>query len=169
VLWLKDECLRVLRVMSEVTRRMDLSEFARMVELNADEVLLCMQDLAKTGHLKKSGGGYGVTDKGKAVLKTQTPVPAGLEFKFYTAVGQPTGASARSLKEFYETVKLIDAASLEFHLFRGDFTNWAESALKNELFAGDLEDAVRSGLKGESLREIIACAIEARYGVAALQ
>ncbi len=61
VLGLKDECLRVLKVMSEVTRRMDLSEFARMVELNTDEVLLCMQDLEKTGLLKKSGGGYGVT------------------------------------------------------------------------------------------------------------
>ena len=166
---MKDEQFRVLKVMSEVTHKMDLNEFAHKVELNADEVLLCIQDLTKTGHLKKSGSGYGITATGKAVLKTQTPVPAGLEFKFYTAVGQPTGASARSLKEFYETVKLIDVASLEFHLFRGDFTNWAESALKNELFAGDLEDAVRSGLKGESLREIIACAIEARYGVAALQ
>ncbi len=49
MLWLKDECLRVLRVMSEVTRRMDLSEFARMVELNADEVLLCMQDWRRRG------------------------------------------------------------------------------------------------------------------------
>ena len=166
---MKDEQFRVLKVMSEVTHKMDLNEFAHTVKLNADEVLLYIQDLTKMELLKKSGSGYGITATGKAVLKTQTPVPAGLEFKFYTAVGQPTGASARSLKEFYETVKLIDAASLEFHLFRGDFTNWAESALKDELFAGDLEDAVRSGLKGESLREIIACAIEARYGVAALQ
>jgi len=69
VLWLKDECLRVLRVMSEVTRRMDLSEFARLVELNPIEALQCIQDLEKTGYLKKTGGGYGVTDKGKAVFK----------------------------------------------------------------------------------------------------
>ena len=166
---MKDEQLRVLKVMSGVTRKMDLNEFARLTALDANVTLLSIQELAKAGYLKKSGNGYGITEKGKAILKVQTPVPDGLEFKFYVAVGQPTGLSARSLKEFYEVVKTVDAVSLEFHLFRGDFTKWAESALMDELFAGDLEDAVESGLKGEGLREIIACAIEERYGAEALQ
>jgi hypothetical protein len=165
---LKDECLRVLRVMSEVTRRMDLSEFARMVELKADEVLLCMQDLAKTGHLKKSGGGYGVTEKGKAVLSAQSAVSDGLGFRFYMGVGLPTGLSARSLKEFYETVKTIDAASLEFHVYRGDFASWVRSVLKDEVLAGEFESLGRGGLRGESLRGKIVAVIESRYGAEAL-
>ena len=169
MLWLKDECLRVLRVMSEVTRRMDLSEFARMVELNADEVLLCMQDLAKTGHLKKSGGGYGVTEKGKAVLKAQSPVADGLGFRFYVGVGQSTGLSARSLKDFYEAVKTVDAGSLEFHLYRGDFSNWVRSVLKDGVLAGEFESLGHGGLRGESLRGKIVAVIESRHGAEALR
>jgi predicted transcriptional regulator len=166
---LKTEQLRVLKIMSEVSHRMDLNEFARLVELNADEAFQRIQDLAKTGHLKKSGGGYGITAKGKAVLKAQSPVADGLEFRFYTEVGQPTDAVARSLREFYDAVKTIDAASLEFHVYRGDFTNWAQAVLKDEALATDLEDARQSELRSESLRKRIAWVIEKHYDAEALR
>ena len=166
---MKDEQLRVLKVMNEVSHRMDLNEFARLVELNADETLQGIQELAKTGHLKKSGGGYGITAKGKAVLKSQLPVADGLEFRFYTEVGQPTGAVARSLREFYDAVKTIDVASLEFHVYRGDFTSWVQAVLKDEALATDLEDARQSELKGESLRKRIAWVIEKHYDAEALR
>ena len=166
---MKDEQLRVLKIMNEVTHRMDLNEFARMVELNANEALECIQDLARTGLLKKSGGGYGITEKGKAVLNAQTIVANGLEFRFYTEVGQSTGASARSLKEFYETIKTIDAASLEFHLYREDFTNWVQAVIKDEVLATELENVRQSELRGESLRKRLAAAIEKRYDAEALR
>ena len=166
---MKPEQLKVLKVMSEVTHKMDLNEFARMVELNSNDTLQCITDLAKAGHLKKSGSGYGITEKGKAVLKAQIPVADGLEFRFYVEVGQPTGTSARSLKEFYETVKTIDAASLEFHLYRGDFVNWVQAAVKDEDFAGELESVRQSELTGESLRKRIAWVIEKRYDAEALR
>ena len=166
---MKSEQLRVLKVMSEVTRKMDLNEFARMVELNTNEALECIQELAKAGYLKKSGGGYGITEKGKAVLKAQTRVGDGCEFRFYTEVGQSTGASARSLKEFYETIKTIDAASLEFHLYREDFTNWVQAVVKDEVLATELENVRQSELKGESLRKRIVSVIEKHCGMEALQ
>jgi hypothetical protein len=166
---LKSEQLRVLKVMSEVTHRMDLNEFARLAELNADEAFQCIQDLAKSGHLKRSGGGYGITDRGKAVLRAQLPVADGLEFRFYMAVDQPMGAVAKSLREFYETAKTIDAASLEFHVHRGDLTNWAREVLKDEALAGDFEDARQSELRGESLRKRIAWVIEKHYDAEALR
>ena len=166
---MKDEEFRVLKVMSEVTHRMDLNEFARMVELNANEALECIQDLARTGLLKKSGGGYGITEKGKAILHAQTMVADGLEFKFYTTVGQPMASSARSLKEFYETIKTIDVASLEFHLYREDFTNWVQAVVKDEVLATELENVRQSELKGESLRKRIVSVIEKHYGMEALQ
>lgn len=165
---MNDEQFRVLKVMSGVTRKMDLGEFARLTGLDANVTLLTIQDLAKAGFLKKAGSGYGITERGKAFLMVQSPVPEGLAFMFYIDIGQPMGISARSLKEFYEVVKTIDVASVEFHLFRGDFTKWAESSLMDALVAGDMEDAVKSGLKGEALRSVIACAIEARFGVEAL-
>ena len=166
---MKDEQLRVLKVMSEVTHRMDLNEFARMVGLTTNETTKQIQELAKTGHLKNQGTGYAITEKGKAVLKAQIPVPDGWEFKFFTAVGQPTNAVARSLKEFYETVKKIDAASLEFHLYRGDFVNWVQAAVKDEDFAGELESVRQSELTGESLRKRIAWVIEKHYDAEALR
>ena len=166
---MKDEEFRVLKVMSEVKHRMDLTEFARLAGLSADEALQCMQDLAKSGRLKKSGGGYGITEKGKAVLKAQLPVADGLEFRFYTEVGQPTDLSAGSLREFYEAVKTVGVASLEFHVHRGDFTNWAQVVLKDEALAGDFEDARQSELRGESLRKRIAWVIEKHYDAEALR
>ena len=168
-LCLKSEQLRVLKVINEVTRKMDLNEFARMVDLDANEALECIQELARTGLLKKSGGGYGITEKGKAVLNAQTIVANGLEFRFYTEVGQSTGASARSLKEFYETIKTIDAASLEFHLYREDFTNWVQAVVKDEVLATELENVRQSELKGESLRKRLMSVIEKHYGMEALQ
>ena len=166
---MKSEQLRVLKVMNEVTHRMDLNEFARMVDLDTNEALECIQELARMGLLKKSGGGYGITEKGKAVLNAQTMVADGLEFKFYSAVGEPTGAVARSLKEFYETIKTIDAASLEFHLYREDFTNWVQAVVKDEVLATELENVRQSELRGESLRKRIVSVIEKHYGREALQ
>jgi predicted transcriptional regulator len=166
---LKSEQLRVLKIMNEVTHRMDLNEFARMVDLNANEALECIQELAKAGYLKKSGGGYGITEKGKDGLTAQTRVADGLEFRFYSAVGQATGASAGSLKEFYETIKTIDAGSLEFHLYREDFTNWVQDVVKDEVLATDLENVRQSELRGESLRKRLAAAIEKRYDAEALR
>jgi predicted transcriptional regulator len=166
---LKPEELRVLKIMNEVTHRMDLNEFAQAAELEVSEALQCIQDLAKSGHLKRSGGGYGITEKGKAVLKVQSSVADGLEFRFYSELGQPTGVSARSVMEFYETIKMIDPDSLEFHLYRGDFKNWVEAVLEDGVLAGELESLSHGELKGESLREKLVAVIEARYGAEALR
>jgi Mn-dependent DtxR family transcriptional regulator len=166
---LKVELLKVLKVMGEVTHRMDLAEFAGLVDLSTDDVLQSIQDLAKTGYLKKSGGGYGITGKGKAVLKAQLPVAEGLEFRFYVSVGQPTDAVAKSLIEFYEAMKAVDVASLEFHVYRGDFANWARDVIKDETMAEDFEDARQQELKGEGLRKRITWVIEKHYDSAALR
>jgi len=156
-------------MMGKVTHRMDLAEFAGLVDLSTDEVLQFIQDLAKTGYLRKSDGGYGITGKGKAVLKAQLPVAEGLEFRFYMDVGQPTDAVAKSLIKFYEAVKVVDVASLEFHVYRGDFANWVRDVLKDESLADDFEDARQQELKDESLRKRIAWVIEKHYDAAALR
>jgi hypothetical protein len=162
---LTKERLKVLKVMSEVTGRLDLNEFARMVELTPNQTITHMQGLLKANFLKKMGGGYGgITDAGRAILKAVTPVPAGMEFHFYMAIGQPTSFAATSLIDFYEIVKQVNACSLEFHLYRGDFENWVRTALNDTEFAEELANMKEAKLTGENLRAEIIKAAEARYG-----
>ena len=52
-----NEQLKVLKVISEVTRRMDLNEFARLVGLTTNETLKQIQELPKTGHQGRTSEG----------------------------------------------------------------------------------------------------------------
>jgi hypothetical protein len=88
-----------------------------------------------------------------------------MEFHFYNGIGQPTGLSAASIKNFYELIKKVDASSLEFHLYRGDFENWLRTAVNDARFADELADMKKSELKGENLRKEIAKAAESRYSI----
>jgi len=159
-----EEQLKVLKVMSEVTSRVDMNAFARMVGLNPSQTVERMQDLVNSGFIRKVGGGYGITEKGKTILKAITPVPKDTAFHFYTGFGQPTGFSSESLKDFYEIVKRVAAEALDFHLYRGDFENWIKNALKDAVLADEFARLKSATLKGEELRQRILKAIAARYG-----
>jgi predicted transcriptional regulator len=161
---LMEEQLKVLKVMSEVTSRIDMNAFARMVGLNPSQTVERMQDLVNSGFIRKVGGGYGITEKGKAILKAINPVPKDTAFHFYVGFGQPTGFSAESLKDFYEIVKRVAVESLDFHLYRGDFENWIKNALKDAMLADELASLKIEMSKGEELRQRILKAIAARYG-----
>jgi uncharacterized protein YwgA len=150
--------------MSEVTGRVDMNEFARRIGLAPNQVAEQVQELANVGFVKKVRGGYGITEKGKAALKAVKPVPEGMEFHFYTGIDQPTRLSSRSMQEFYNLAKKVDAASLEFHLYRGDFENWVATAVEDAVFAAELAGVKETNLRGEELRKEIAKALEARYG-----
>jgi len=45
-------------------------------------------------------------------------------FYFFRSVDSPLGLKARSLEEFLEQLKVVDADSVRFHLARHDFQNW---------------------------------------------
>jgi DNA-binding Lrp family transcriptional regulator len=157
-----EERLKILKVMDEAKSRMDLNEFARKVGLSPNQTIEHMQELVKAGLLRKIGGGYGITEKGKVSLKSFAPVPKGMEFNFYRGIEQPTGLSSKTIKDFYEIVKRVDAASLEFHLYRGDFENWIRIACNDTAFADGLANMKKAQLKGENLRKEIARTAEAR-------
>jgi DNA-binding Lrp family transcriptional regulator len=159
-----EEQLKVLKVMSEVTSRIDMNTFAQMVGLSPSQTVERMQDLINSGFIRKLSGGYGITEKGKAVLKAIRPVPKDKAFHFYTSFGQPTGFSAESLKDFYEIVKRVAAESLDFHLYRGDFENWIKNALRDSVLADKLANLKIEMLKREELRQEILKVITARYG-----
>jgi DNA-binding Lrp family transcriptional regulator len=159
-----EERLKVLKVMNEVIGRIDLNGFARMVGLDPRQTIARVQELVNSGLVGKMGGGYGITEKGKAILKAIASVPKDKAFHFYTGVGQPTGFSAESLKDFYEMVKRIIIGSVEFHLYRGDFENWMKASFKDAALADELANLKSSKLKGEELRKEIITLIATKYG-----
>ena len=159
-----EEQLKVLKVMNKVTSRIDMNAFAQMVGLNPHQIIERMQELVTSGLVRKVGGGYGITEKGKAILQAFAPVPKDAAFHFYTAIGQPTGFSAESLKDFYEIVKRVAVESLEFHLYREDFENWLKTVSKDAALADELANLKASQLKGEDLRQGILKAIAAKFG-----
>ncbi len=159
-----EEHLKVLKIMSEVTSRIDMNSFAQRVGLNFNQTMECMQDLVNAGLIRKVNGGYGITEKGRTLLKAVIPVSRDMAFHFYTAIGQPTGFSAESLKDFYEIVKRVTVESLEFHLYREDFENWIKAVFKDATLAEALANLRASQLKGEDLRQGILRAIAAKFG-----
>ncbi|MFB3889964.1 MAG: hypothetical protein ACE14S_10770 [Candidatus Bathyarchaeia archaeon] len=160
-----DEQLKVLKLMSEVTGTMDMNDFAKKLCLTTSQALEKFQELVKAGFMKKTAAGFSMTEKGKLVLKAAAQVPAGSEFSFYLTLDQPTGMSAASLKDFHELVKRVDAASLEFHLDRGDFENWVRSTVNDAAFADELVCLKARGRRGGDLRQEIVKALEARYSL----
>ncbi len=151
--------------MNEATGHLDFAEFAKMVGLTPSETMEQFRELTQTGHVRKVGSGFGLTEKGRAALKVLNRVPEGSEFEFYLEIGKPTGLRAGNPLEFYEIAQKIDPSSLEFHTYREDFETWALNALANEALAGELTKTREDGLKGEALRSAIAGIIESMYNL----
>ncbi len=155
--------LKILKMMNEVTGRMDLNEFSKTIELSPKQVVEQIEELAKAGLVRRAGGGYGITEKGKTMLKAYIVVPENMEFHFYIGIGQPTGQTAKSISEFCERAEQVELASLEFHLSRGDFENWIKAAFNDLVLVEEVSKMRVAELKGEDLRKKLVNAVEARY------
>jgi predicted transcriptional regulator len=162
---LKEEQFKVLKTLSEATSRMDINMFAKKVNLDPNQTIQQVQDLAKEGFLQKVGSGFGITAKGKAALKAFIPLPEGMGFHFYNGIDQPTGITAKTLGEFYEDIKQVSADSLEFHIYRGDFENWLKDACSESEFATEVGIVKDADLKGEELRAELLKVLDAKYGI----
>ena len=165
---MKEEQVRILKTMSEATTRMDLNMFAQAVNMNPNQAIALMQELAKEGFLQKVGNGYRLSGKSKSALKVYSQVSGELSFHFYVGVNEPLGFLAQSLEQFYRLIRDVRSDSLEFHLYRGDFERWLRDVLED----GELAEAIGSlkatPLKGEDLRKEILKALDAKYGIGEL-
>jgi hypothetical protein len=151
--------------MNEATNRMDINMFAEAVGLTPNQAIAEVQELAKEGFLRKVGGGFGLTEKGRISLKAFTSFADEMSFHFYVDVDKPLGFSAQSLTEFYRFIKQVTADSLEFHLYRGDFENWLKEVCKDPELAMAVGNLRTDELKGEALRNALLKVIDARYGI----
>ncbi len=162
---MNDEQFKVLKTMSEATSRMDLNMFAKKVNLNPDQAIQQIHELAKKGFLHKVGNGYGVTEKGKSALKALAPVTNGMGFHFYNGIDSSTALTALTLEEFYRFIKQVNVDSLEFHLYRGDFENWLKEACKEAELADQIGCIKAVGFTAEELRKELLRLLDSKYDI----
>jgi len=93
------------------------------------------------------------------VLKT---VPREKAFYFFTSIGNYTGMSASSLKEFMGRINEVNPKSLEFHLGRGDFEKWVAEVLQDPELAGDIKRLQKLNLTGNGLRDQLSFVVSRR-------
>lgn len=99
-------------------------------------------------------------DNSSKILKT---VPREKTFYFFTSIGNYTGISASSLKEFMEKISEVNVKSLEFHLYRGDFEKWIAEVLQDTDLAGEIKRLQKLSLTGNSLRDQLNFTVSRRF------
>lgn len=96
------------------------------------------------------------------ISKILRMVPREKAFYFFTSIGNYTGESASSLKEFMDKINGINVKSLEFHLYRGDFEKWVNEVLQDEELAVEVRKLQKFNLTGDALRNQLYLTISRR-------
>jgi len=91
--------------------------------------------------------------KGEVAPKVIKTIPREKAFYFFTSIGNYTGESASSLKEFMEKINEVNVKSLEFHLYRGDFEKWIAEVLEDKELAEEIRKLQKFNLVGDTLRK----------------
>jgi hypothetical protein len=90
-------------------------------------------------------------------------LPREKAFYFFTSIGNYTGKSAASLKEFVKAILDVNVKSLEFHLYRGDFEKWIAEALEDNLLASKIRQLKAYKPIGMDLRDRLYLIVSKRY------
>jgi hypothetical protein len=96
------------------------------------------------------------------IPKSLRTFPREKAFYFFTSIGNYTGVSAASLKEFVEKINEVNVKSLEFHLYRGDFEKWIAETLEDKELAEDIRKLQKISLTGDALRNQLCLTVSRR-------
>ncbi len=99
-------------------------------------------------------------DESSKILREQ---PQEQAFNFYREIGEPIGITANSLAGFIDSLKIIEAASLEFHMKRGDFEKWV-AMLGDETLSTQIANLRRDALHGDKMRKRLLQIMRLRLG-----
>jgi hypothetical protein len=89
-------------------------------------------------------------------------VPPNEGFYFYIAEHLPAGISAYSLREFLEKLRTVEAASIDFHFYRGDFEKWI-GMLGDGYLSRQIGESKEKSPTGEELRSQLIKKVKSRY------
>jgi hypothetical protein len=92
----------------------------------------------------------------REIVQTLRTLPYEKGFHFYTAVGNFTGEIATSLEDFEKKIQTVPAASVSFHLRRGDFQKWIEETLEDNELAMRISTIDLALSAEETRRELLA-------------
>jgi hypothetical protein len=84
-------------------------------------------------------------------------------FYFFTSIGNYTGENAASLEEFVKKIGEVNAKSLEFHFYRGDFEKWVAEVLEDKDLAEDIKNLKNLKPVGDSLRGQLYLIVSKRF------
>ena len=84
--------------------------------------------------------------------RTLRTLPREKSFYFFTSIGNYTGESAASLKEFMAKITEVNVKSLEFHFYRGDFEKWMAEVLEDKELAEQIGTFRKMSPIGENLK-----------------
>ena len=96
------------------------------------------------------------------ILRT---LPREKAFYFFTSIGNYTGESASSIKEFIDKINQVNTKSLEFHFYRRDFERWTAEVLEDETLAKNIEVLRRLSLAGDRLKSELHQILTKRYSI----
>ncbi len=159
------ERLRIVQALHELDSAASIDRIAAEAGLSRGKVLGNLSRLCMDGLVNKREKFYSVTEKGRAILREAEPVPDDKAFYFYFGENKPTKHVARSLREFYDTVKTIDLGSLTFHMQRGDFEKWIRDVLEDKELAAEVAKLRLAGLSGDDLRSKLCESISSNYKI----
>ena len=83
-------------------------------------------------------------------------------FYFFTSVGNYIGHRAMSLEEFTNKIRQVETASLEFHIYRGDFEKWADEVLEDHELTRRISEVKLLEPVGNALRDQLDFAVSKR-------
>jgi len=101
--------------------------------------------------------------KEKITSRTLRTLPREKAFYFFTSIGNYTGESAASLREFLEKINEVNVKSLEFHLCRTDFEKWIDETLEDNELAENVQKLQKLDLTGDELRFQLYTTVSKRY------
>jgi hypothetical protein len=94
------------------------------------------------------------------ILRT---LPREKAFYFFTSIGNYTGESAVSFKEFIDKINEVNVKSLEFHLYRGDFEKWTAETLEDQELAREIGKLRGKNYSGAILKRHLYNTVVERY------
>lgn len=84
-------------------------------------------------------------------------------FYFFTSIGNYIGENAASLEEFVKKIGEVNAKSLEFHFYRGDFEKWVAEVLEDTELAEEIKSLKNQKPVGDALRGQLYLVVSKRF------